>query len=163
MRILKKLAIASFATLVSGAALAADISNDAGATIGQALTMRATQALEFGLIIPGEQAGNVTLTAGGVRSCDAALTCLGNSEQAAAYSVFGQDGQSYTITLPENNAVELTSGNNKMTITEFSASKPSGTLVSGTDTFTVGGVLVVGQNQPTGRYEGSFTVSVNYQ
>ncbi len=162
MTILKKLAIASVATLVTGAAFAADVSNDAGATIGSALAIKATDALEFGLIIPGDNTGNVTLSADGARRCDPALTCLGNDHQEANYTVTGEDAQSYTISLPQD-TVELKSGNDRMKIGEFSGSKASGTLVSGQDTFSVGGVLTVGANQPAGRYTGSFTVSVNYQ
>ena len=50
-----------------------------------------------------------------------------------------------------------------MGVDAFRSSKSSGTLVSGSDSFTVGGTLDVTANQPTGEYTGTFTVAVEYQ
>lgn len=162
MAILKILGMGAVAMMIGGSAMAAEADNDAGATIGQKLAIEAKQDLDFGLIIPGNEAGDVSLSVKGERKCAAVLTCLGNDHHEARYSVTGEADQSYTISLPEAE-VEITSGDNKMTIKSFSGSKANGTLVNGADDFTVGGLLEVNANQPAGRYTGTFTVAVNYQ
>jgi hypothetical protein len=48
-------------------------------------------------------------------------------------------------------------------VADFNGSKSGGQLLSGEDSFTVGGTLDVGVRQEAGKYVGSFTVAVEYQ
>lgn len=127
-----------------------------------------TQALAFGSFAAGS-GGSVTLSAAGVRSAGGVVVLLSSDAGAAAqFSVTGDPNVSYSITLPANGGVALTSGANSMAVNNFtsnpSASTPSTGLLSagGSQTLTVGATLSVGSNQASGSYSGSFNVIVNY-
>lgn len=84
---------------------------------------------------------------------------------AARFTVSGDSFATYTIQLPGNDFVKLTSPGGEMVVNDFTSS-PSGAGgqldVLGSQTLLVGATLSVGSSQPTGDYSGSFTVTVNY-
>ncbi|MEM9939509.1 MAG: DUF4402 domain-containing protein [Pseudomonadota bacterium] len=160
---LKLLALASAAALISAPALAADANSSAGAEIVSPLQVTNTTALYFGTIAPSFTNGDtVVVSTAGAKACGSELTCLTADHTAAAFSVAGEADQTYTITLPSSVAISNGSGGS-MTVDAFTGSKSTGTLVAGTDTFTVGGQLNVAANQATGEYTGTFAVTVEYQ
>lgn len=127
-----------------------------------------TQALAFGSFAAGS-GGSVTVGPGGGRSAGGGVVLLSSGAGAAAqFSVTGDPSVTYSITLPANGGVSLTSGGNSMALNNFtstpSASTPSTGLLSvgGSQTLSVGATLSVGSNQPSGNYSGSFDVTVNY-
>ncbi|MVT07639.1 DUF4402 domain-containing protein [Chitinophaga tropicalis] len=82
---------------------------------------------------------------------------------AAAFDVTGEDGYTYSITLPSS--VTITSNSNSMTVNAFTSSPSgTGTLTSGAQTLYVGATLVVGAAQAAGTYVSTtpFNVTVNY-
>ena len=159
----KLLAAVAGAALVANAAIAADVSSDAGAQIVAPLQIANTAALYFGTVAPSLTASDtVVVSPAGAKSCGAELTCLTDDHTAAAFNVTGEADQSYTIDLPSSIQISNGAGAN-MTVNNFTGSKATGTLVSGADTFTVGGTLGVAANQATGEYTGTFTVAVEYQ
>jgi hypothetical protein len=96
-------------------------------------------------------------------SVSSSLTHTG-TPSAAAFTITGAVGQTYSVTLPSS-PVTLSSGSNSMTVDTFSASLGSltGTIPgSGTVTFTVGARLNVGASQNPGDYAGTFQVNVVY-
>lgn len=159
----KLLSAVAGAAMLANAAIAADVSSDAGAKIVAPLQIANTTALYFGTIAPSlSSADTVVVSPAGAKSCGAELTCLTDDHTAAAFNVTGEADLSYTIDLPTSIQISNGAGAN-MTVNNFTGSKANGTLVSGADSFTVGGTLAVAANQATGEYTGTFTVAVEYQ
>jgi hypothetical protein len=88
------------------------------------------------------------------------------SSSAAKFTVGGEVGKSYTITLPADNQIYLLSGTNKLYLTAFTCSKPTGgtaTIGSPTENvFWVGANLQLPSNAASGTYEADFPVTVAY-
>ena len=132
------------------------------------IAISATRALAYGSFAAGS-GGTVTLSAAGVRSASGGVILVpSGSWSAALFSVTGDPSVTYSITLPANGVVSLTSGANTMAVDNFtsnpSATTPSTGLLSagGSQTLSVGATLSVGSNQASGSYSGSFSVTVNY-
>ncbi len=156
-------AAALVAIAAAGAASAATADAGAGAKIVAPLEITRTADLYFGTIAPSTTVGDkVAVAADGSRQCGPALTCLTSDHTAAAFAVTGEADAIYTISLPTK--IEIVNANGTaMLVSAFSGSKANGQLLSGADSFTVGGTLDVGVRQEAGRYKGSFTVAVEYQ
>jgi hypothetical protein len=124
-----------------------------------------TQELAFGSMVAGS-GGTVTVAVNPLgRSTTGGVTVLPSGTwTAASFSVTGDALTTYSITLPANGVVQLTSGSNSMAVNNFTSNPAtSGDLgVTGAQTVNVGATLNVGTNQPTGAYSGTFTVTVNY-
>jgi len=163
MKTLKHIAMAALLASVATPSFAADVEADAGAKIIAPLQISNSTALYFGTIAPSlTSADEVVVTPAGAKSCGAELTCLTDDHTAALFNVSGEADASYTIDLPSK--IDISNGAGAvMEVNDFTGSKSSGTLVSGSDNFTVGGTLEVTANQPTGEYTGTFTVAVEYQ
>ncbi len=163
-----KLALAAMAIAAVSAPIAHAVTADGTGTanIVAPLAISNSAGLRFGDIAPNvSAAGVVTIATDDTKTCAAALTCFTTSTTgAAAFTVSGFSGAAYDITVPAT--VQL-DGQGPATGQSMSASltgsKASGTLVGGTDSFTVGGALTVGANQAVGAYSGTFTVTVEYQ
>ncbi|MEM8616153.1 MAG: DUF4402 domain-containing protein [Pseudomonadota bacterium] len=164
MNRIKTLALAAaIAAILPAQSLAAEVSSDAGAKIIAPLQIANSTALYFGTVAPSlTAADDVVVSAAGGKTCGSELTCLTNDHTAAAFMVTGEADKTYTISLPSSVTIANGAGGT-MSIDQFTGSKAGGTLVSGTDTFTVGGTLNVAANQATGEYTGTFVVSVDYQ
>ncbi len=157
-------AVATAALIVSaGVAQAATTDAGAGAKIIAPLQIKKVTDLYFGTIAPSlTKADTVLVAFDGSRKCGPALTCLTADQTAAEFGVSGEADAVYTISLPGK--ISIVNGNgDEMVVSNFAGSKDSGTLVEGTDSFTVGGELAVAALQPAGKYSGSFTVAVEYQ
>ncbi|MEL6322776.1 MAG: DUF4402 domain-containing protein [Pseudomonadota bacterium] len=155
-------AAASAALLLAAPVYAVTANSNAGAEIIAPLQIANTAALYFGTIAPSlTDADTVVVSTAGAKSCGANLTCLTDDHTAAAFAVTGEADQSYAITLPTS--VSISNGTQTMLVDNFTGSKSSGTLVSGADSFTVGGTLNVAANQAAGEYTGTFAVTVEYQ
>lgn len=153
---------------VSGPAAAqsntATTSAGAAAEVVTAIAITKTKDLNFGDVVSGSTAGTVVITPQAVRSATGGAT-LGNTGGAsnAEFTVNGDAGANYSITLPSTD-VTLTSGMNSMAVNVFTSS-PSGTGTlsgGGEQTLKVGATLNVGASQPSGTYTGSFDVTVTY-
>jgi len=138
----------------------------ATATIVTPITISKTTDMSFGNVaVHATNPGTVVMTPAGVRSATLGVTLPGTSGtvSAASFTVNGQSGYTYAITLPAS--VALTSGVNSMTVNAFTSTPTAiGTLASGTQTLTVGATLNVTGGQAAGVYLSStpFTVTVNY-
>lgn len=152
--VLAALVCALMAPSVSWAAVIA-ISNDTGLAFG---TFVAGAGTDNSVIIPA---------GGGARDKSGTVVLVPSGAGARAqFTVTGDANAGYTIALPVDDAVTLTSGNNNMKVKTFiSSPATSGTLSSatpGVQTLYVGATLSVGSNQPSGSYSGTFTVTVHY-
>lgn len=157
------IALVSVAGLGLAAASAEDVSFTASARILDALAVAKNTDLNFANIVPdATAAGTVVVSTGGVRTCNAPLTCTG-TVSAADFDVTGTSGQSFTITLPSG-TTQITNGSETMDISAWTSSLPSntGTLNGGSADFQIGATLNVGAAQAAGAYSGSFNVTVEY-
>lgn len=121
--------------------------------------------LNFGTFISPGSSGTVTVSYAGARSSTPGITLRsGSAVTAASFTVTGSNNSTYTITLPANNTVVITSGGNTFTLTNFTCSAPlTGRLGPGntTLTFTVGATAMVTSSPASGSYSGTFNVTVN--
>lgn len=150
--------------LGASAAHAADATATATAQILEQITVTKVTDLNFGTIVPDTAASgnvNVAANAAGTRTCAANLTCAGAaSVSSASFDVTASAGSSVVVTGLTGLTQLTNAGGNTMNIALGGSTLD---MSSGADTLYVGGDLTVGANQPTGTYNGNFTVSVNYQ
>ncbi|UCH73104.1 MAG: DUF4402 domain-containing protein [Rhodospirillales bacterium] len=152
------------AGLGSTSAMAAQDQVNANATIVDAIGITGDRSLEFGTIINGA-ANTVTIanTAAGTRSAtDPTQLLLGGGEQSAQFTVSGDPGRSYNLTVPPSITVTETGGTT-MTVNNIQHSA-TGTLdgVTGNEVFYVGGDLIVTNGQLAGTYSGTLLIQVDY-
>jgi len=150
----------AFAQSTAGNTASAD--GAASTTVIQAITISATAPLAFGTIVkPAAGSGLVTVAANGSRTAAAPVVVAPGSAAAtaAAFSVTGATGQAFSITTP--GTVTLSDGTDNLTV-NLVASGTSGTLTSGTASFTVGGNMTIADTTVAGAYTGNFTETVTY-
>ncbi|MBC9929173.1 DUF4402 domain-containing protein [Chitinophaga qingshengii] len=171
-KVLSLIVIAS--AIFAGKAVAqtsATATANAFATVITPITLTKTLDLNFGILAASATPGTLKITPAGVRSTTGGVSTLPTTGTVtpALFSVAGEDGYSYAITLPLipvvlNNTTHVGAF---MLATNF-ASSPSvitgGLLTGGTQALNVGATLYVGANQTPGQYNSllPFPVTVNY-
>ena len=160
-------AIFAFSTISFGQGNTASGDASVGARIIAPITIKNTASMEFGNLLETGSEYTVVLDTGGTTTGDYRPTGLAGTIQSAGFNVTGESGATYTITLPASSVIldnGETGPGNEMTLNDFTSSKTgdTGTLNSGTDSFTVGASLTVNAEQNSGDYKGTFTVTVNY-
>jgi hypothetical protein len=131
-------------------------------------TISGVANLSFGSFLAGS-GGAVVIspTAGGRSRTGGVLLVNQGAGAAAQFTVVGTANATYSITLPDNNAVTLSDGNgHAMTVNSFVTSPgATGTLLGGggRQSVCIGATLIVGPNQTPGAYSGAFSVIVSYQ
>lgn len=149
------------ATLGSTSAHAATASAEARARVLRALTLaNNNRPLNFGAVVSTASAGNVTISPGGVRTCDATISCSG-TVAAAQFDLTGTASE--FVTIDADASVTLTSGANSMSATLLESATTTQLDGTGAAAFSVGGTLSVAANQAEGVYTGTFNVTANYQ
>jgi hypothetical protein len=147
----------------------------ASVKIASTLSITKTVDMHFGSMNRPTTAASVTLTTANMRMSNGSITLLSQAPVSAplTFTVVGDAGMYYTITLPTNVIVTSGIATNDMIINNFIARPASvgtdqmvGILNQGpggnTDSFTVGGTLVLAPDQPAGTYTGSCSVTVAY-
>jgi hypothetical protein len=168
MKQMKKLLAISLVMFAFTAATFAQVtaSSTAAAVIIAPLTISNTVGLHFGTAMRGASAGTVVLTPAGVRSATGGVTLspLAPVATVASFTIDGEPGRAYTITIPTTDVTISDGGTNSMIVNTFASSPASGTYTpAGASTIlTVGATLNVLANQASGTYNGTFNVSVNY-
>jgi hypothetical protein len=140
----------------------------AHATIITPITISKVDNMEFGNIVATATGGTVVLSPDNSRTeSGVQLPVATGTVGAATFTVTGQDGYAYTVTLPSA-SYSITTGltptaTETMTLTAFT-SDTTNTLTGGTQTLNVGATLNVVANQTPGVYtsETPFDVKVNY-
>jgi len=123
------------------------------------------QALDFGVIARGTSQSTVVVNhvaspAINVATGDA-VVLTSTPQTAAKFTVGGETGKTYAITIPIGSQ-SITDGTNTLNITNFTCSNgASGTIGVG-DIFYVGGTLTVPAAAVAASYTGTFSVTVNY-
>lgn len=155
-------------------AVAASTQGDAQVAIITPLSFINYESLDFGQIIPANVAGTVTISSNNIRSATNGIVLVGTDYQVARFAGMGLQGQRVRIRITPN-TVTLAGPGPAMTVSNFIIG-PGSTLqqvggspnyrimpANGIFTFTVGGSLNVGANQPAGTYSGNFTATLDYQ
>ena len=151
-------------------AIAQSVAGNTTALLITPITISKNTDMNFGnLASSSTTGGTIILSTSGSRSIGGSggvtLPAIIGTVSAADFTVSGQGGYGYTITLPTT--VTISDGlGHSMTITSFTSSPSStGTLSSaGTQDLTVGGTLNVSAAQAAGSYTSSsgVSVTVNY-
>lgn len=170
MKTKSKILTAAFVLLLANNSFAQASTNaNATATIVEPIAITKTEDLKFGSVAAGT-GGTVVVAADGARTKTANVTLVAiGTVKAAAFTVSGDAGREYVLTLPSS-PVAITSGSNSMNVNAFTSSLAgangtlSGTISSGTGTqdINVGATLNVNSAQAAGNYTGTFSVTVNY-
>lgn len=168
------LAAVAWACLAGGAAAQASSTQTTNSTVTvfRPIVLSKTSDLSFGTVVrPTSGSGTVTISnADGSRSVVGGIALLNTGPNAAAgratYSVAGEGGQAYAVTVPANFVMTRTGGSETITVT-LSASSAGGTLsgalgAAGSASFGVGGSLPVANTTASGAYAGTFNVVVAY-
>lgn len=152
-------------------------SGDASATLVTPLSFISTDDLNFGDIIPSNQAGQVRMTSDGNRTATNGIILVGGNQQAGGFAGQGALNQIVEISLGSN-TVQLTGPGAPMTLRNFtilSSSNNNGVILNtnprrfrigsrtGVFAFGIGATLDVGANQTPGRYTGTWDITLNYQ
>ncbi len=124
------------------------------------------QDLDYGRIIAGTLNSRVLIPA----TSDTVVVSSGNAIPAggtvtrARFDVVAPPLTLVFITLPTNIQLTRVSGTQQMTLDQFQQNGAATRLMglSGQFSFFVGGRLAVGPAQTPGRYDGTFTVTVNF-
>lgn len=122
--------------------------------------------LSFGNVaVSPTVAGTVVLAPNSSRTETGGVTLpvITGTVKAAQFTVSGEAGTTYSITLPAS--VLLSNGGNTMTVDAFTSTPtPAGSLATGTEDIFVGGTLNVAAGQVSGLYTNTsdLVVTVNY-
>jgi len=139
----------------------------ANATIVKPISISNKSTLEFGVIATSPASGTVTIGTDGSRSAQNGAKIFGTtgSVAAASFTVQGEGGYGYNITLPADGTVNLVgpAQSAPMSINGFTCNA-TGVInaTTGKEDAKVGAVLTVNANQSSGVYTGTFNVTVNY-
>lgn len=179
MRFVRNILLASLAISAIASAAHAQASatstTSASATIFRPITLTKDSDLRFGTIVrPATGSDTVTISsADGSRSLSTnnAVVLTSGIHQAptrATYTVSGEGGQAFSISVPPTFNMTRSGGAETLTIT-LTASAASGTLSgtlgsasSGTATFGVGGAMPITSTTASGAYSGTFVTTVAY-
>lgn len=138
------------------------------ATIVAPIAIEKDVDMNFGNVaVQSTTGGTVILSPAGVRTTTGGVTLPATvgDVSAAAFTVTGATGYTYSITLPTAPLTITNTDGGTMTVTAFT-STPAGTgaLTTGTQTLTVGATLNVSAAQAPGVYVSAtpFAVTVNY-
>jgi hypothetical protein len=161
------LIVAAAATLVPVSAGAATQNAGVSANVLRPLTLEAQQNLDLGTIIMGLGSwsnATVGISRAGLFSCASPNLVCSGVPQVARYKVTGSNKQVVRITAPSITLVNQADPtktltmtvDNPGTVTLTSSGQPG-------NTFDLGGTIVLDSTTPTGTYQGTFAVTVDYQ
>jgi len=122
------------------------------------------QGLDFGMIALGASESKVVVSAEATVpvtvSLGDAVVVTSTPQKAAKFTVSGEAGQAYSITLPAS--ATLISGIYSLTINNFICSNGTGGNIGTNDLFYVGGELTIPAGATPAVYLGTFSVTVAY-
>ena len=162
--LLSLIAILSIASLTVKAQVKATA--DASANIIGPISIVKNTNMSFGNVaVSSTLAGTVVLDAASARTKTGGVTLpvITGTVSAAKFTVSGQSGTTYAITLPAS--VVLSNGVNSMTVDGFNSTPTAtGSLATGTEEIFVGATLNVAAGQISGLYTNTtdLVVNVNY-
>ncbi|ACG77990.1 conserved hypothetical protein [Phenylobacterium zucineum HLK1] len=141
-------------------------------TIFRPITLTKNSDLSFGTIVrPMAGSGTVTISeVDGSRSLSGSGALLSTGPNApagrATYTVGGEGGQTFSISVPANFNMTRSGGSETITVL-LTPTATTGTLSNalgsaGTASFGVGGQIPISDGTASGAYSGAFTATVAY-
>ncbi|MDB5456508.1 MAG: hypothetical protein JWP92_2093 [Caulobacter sp.] len=167
-RITKSALVAATLSLIAGSAFAqasATQTTTGAAKIIQPIVLTLGTGLAFGSVVrPGSGSGSVTINeTSGARVVSGGVVGLTSTTSRAAYTVAGEGGETFSITVPSSFNLTGPSTIAVSLVSTATSGTISGSLGSaGSASFGVGGSLPVASSTPTGAYSGTFDVTVAY-
>ena len=152
---------------------AAPAQGEASAVVVRPLSFINYENLDFGRIIPATVAGTVTISTANVRTSTNGIVLVGNDFQVARFAGQGVQNQRVRIQITPATVI-LTGPGPAMTVSNLIIGAAPTLIQNGSSanfrivpangifSFTVGGRLNVGANQPAGAYSGTFTATLDY-
>jgi hypothetical protein len=167
--ILSVIAIAAFIFTATAADNVANktLSVQSKARIITPITLANTgsQALDFGVIARGTTDATIVVASNAAPSQSVAtgdaVILTSAAQTAAKFTVGGETGKTYAITIPSTTQT-IISGANHLDITNFTCSNGTSGAIGTNDIFYVGGTLSVPAAAVAASYTGTFSVTVNY-
>jgi hypothetical protein len=159
---------------ITPAAHADQTAVDAQIAIVRPLEFIGVENLDFGQVIRSSTAGTVTITPSGTRTKTGGVTLIGTGFQAAEFAGMGTNNQRVDVSLGANQIFVTGPGAPMRVHTFVIGSTPTAVLTTtprrfrinsptGIFIFPVGATLDVGANQAPGTYNGTWTITLNYQ
>lgn len=129
-----------------------------------ALVNTDAQGLDFGSVVIGTADSRVVVSASetvlpNVSSGDA-VVLTSAPQTAAKFTVSGEVGNTYIITVPES--MTITNGANILDIENITCSNGTAGTIGTNDVFFIGADLLVPSTSVAGSYQGTFNVTVAY-
>lgn len=139
------------------------ISQNATITVRRSLVVAKLSDLAFGTLLVPTASGSIIINAStGARTTSgtAPTFITGPVFTRAAYTITGESGTTFTITVPAT--FTMTNGTTTLTVTTSRSATGTLTLTGGTYTFGVGGTLPVAATNTRGNYTGTVTITFTY-
>lgn len=141
-------------------------------TVFRPITLTKNTDLSFGTVVrPATGSGTITISqTDGSRSLSGSGALLSTGPNAspgrATYTVNGEGGQTFSISVPANFNMTRSGGSETITVV-LTPTATTGTLSNalgqaGSSTFGVGGQIPINDTTASGAYTGSFTTTVAY-
>ena len=167
-------ACATVALVVASPASAKQSVADAQIAIVRPLEFIKVENLDFGKVIRASTAGTVTVAPDGTRTKTGNVILIGTGFQPARFAGMGTNNQRVDITLGTASIFVTGPGAPMRVHTFVMGSTPTAILTTtpqrfrinsatGIFNFPVGATLDVGANQTPGTYNGTWTITLNYQ
>lgn len=153
--------VAAVAALSSTAAFADTENATATVQILGAVELTKFTDLDLGTVASGSAVGTVSLpTSSNTRTCTG-VTCVGAASRARFQVTAATNG--YVIDVTHSPTATLTGPGASMSLALASSASSITFNSAALEDIFVGGTLTVGANQVAGTYNGSFTVTADYQ
>ena len=158
-----------FGVLTSDLQAQVSVTGEIFAEVCATLSAHETSQLNFGRFSPETEGGEILVTPDNTRMATGTVAFTSGVYNSASFYITGQDKAAYSITLPSGPAIITNVVNAKtMQVRNWVSDPPNGTgtgiLTEGSQIVKVGATLVVGNqnDNPVGIYQGSYTISFNY-
>jgi Domain of unknown function (DUF4402) len=154
--------------LLGAPAMAGNQQSDVNANVLQPLQIINISDLRFGTILRGTTAGTVTVNASTSARTKTGTatgpTLVGNDGAPAQFLTYGGPLQTLQVTRGPLPVLTRQGGGGTMNVTQLTLNGPVTRFLNGAGILDlrVGGRLSVGANQPSGRYSGTFDITVTY-
>lgn len=160
----KALLLAALGLMVSVPAMSATVDGITTANVVPSLTLNQTSVLAFGTFASAATANVVSINQTNCSVTNNLPHFGGHS--CGMFTVSGYENAHYTVSYDNSTVLNGTgpdNGGESMPATIVLNGQPVKQLISGAGTLQFGGSLTVAANQATGPYQGTYSVTANYQ
>ncbi|NNC73094.1 MAG: DUF4402 domain-containing protein [Sphingomonadaceae bacterium] len=163
--VLRAVSALALVMTAAGTAQAADSNAVADAAVVQPLQLVNTRDLEFGAMLSGATDGTMVVNPStDARTATGGVTAAGTAGHAAQFFTYGGPLQFVLVTRGPLPVLQRQGGGASMNVSQLVLNGPVFRYLStaGVLDLRVGGTLQVGANQPSGNYDGDYTITVTY-